>query len=78
MFGCSKLITFLCQNTCVSSSIPPKQTRTPRFGNSHVTMADMDESNLRENENEVQVVLSDLQDTDNPLSSIKTFEDLNL
>lgn len=41
-------------------------------------MADMDESNLRENENEVQVILSDLQDTDNPLSSIKTFEDLNL
>ncbi|CAN8105981.1 unnamed protein product [Discula destructiva] len=38
----------------------------------------MAESNLNENTYEVQVVLSDLQDTDNPLSSIKSFEDLNL
>lgn len=39
----------------------------------------MADSNLEDNDNEVQVILSDLlQDTDNPLSSIKNFEDLNL
>lgn len=27
---------------------------------------------------EVKVILSDLQDTDNPLSSVKNFADLNL
>lgn len=38
----------------------------------------MSDSGLEEPQFEVQVILSDLQDTDNPLSSIKGFEDLNL
>lgn len=37
-----------------------------------------DESGLAENNYDVQVTLSDLQDTDNPLSSAKDFKDLNL
>lgn len=37
-----------------------------------------DESGLAENNYDVQVTLSNLQDTDNPLSSAKDFKDLNL
>lgn len=37
-----------------------------------------DESGLAENNYDVQVTLSDLQNTDNPLSSAKDFKDLNL
>lgn len=37
-----------------------------------------DESGLAENNYDVQVTLSDLQDTDNPLSSAKDFKELNL
>lgn len=37
-----------------------------------------EESGLAENNYDVQVTLSDLQDTDNPLSSAKDFKDLNL
>lgn len=35
-------------------------------------------SGLNEPSYDVQVTLSDLQDTDNPLSSAKDFQDLNL
>ncbi|KAJ4412046.1 RNA helicase required for poly(A+) mRNA export [Gnomoniopsis sp. IMI 355080] len=38
----------------------------------------MSDSGLNEPSYDVQVILSDLQDTDNPLSSAKTFQDLNL
>lgn len=43
------------------------------------TMAEVpEESGLAENNYDVQITLSDLQDTDNPLSSAKDFKDLNL
>lgn len=38
----------------------------------------MSDSGILDNENDVEIIYSDLHDTDNPLSSIKSFEELNM
>lgn len=69
-------MAFILSST-LHSAAALEDTINPRghYALNNLTMSD---SGLNEPSYDVQVILSDLQDTDNPLSSAKTFQDLNL